>query len=238
MTPGKLTLAGLFVDLRTHLGHRLLDFDAGLRDVADQCAGERRVLPVGAVECGLARAGRERDQRAFAGLHLGKAGADRDTARRRGFDPGGERIVAAGIEEHQLHLGIAHGLVEREVDIDGGAELDVHLRLDVGVDRQEIVGAADGDAVTGIEEHGDVGALSALAKVEQLLGHLVAGQVGAFDDVEADIAEHGGHRLGVDRRVRQLRDVLVGAVADHEGHAFIGHRRLRGEHHHDQGKED
>ena len=69
---------------------------------------------------------------------------------------------------------------------DSGAELDVHLRLDVGVDGQQIVRAADGDAVTGIEEYGDVGALGALAEVEQLLGHLVAGEVGAFDDLETD----------------------------------------------------
>ena len=106
------------------------------------------------------------------------------------LDLGGERIVAAGVEEHQLDLGVAHGLVEREVDIDGGAELDVHFGFDVGIDRQQIIGAVDGDAVAGIEEHRDVGALRLLAEFEQPLGHLVAGEVGAFDHVEADIAKH------------------------------------------------
>ncbi len=204
MTPGQLALVGLLVDLGADLGHRLLDLDAGGRDVGDQRAGERAVGALLAVERGLARAGRERDQRAFAGFHFGKAGSDRHAAGRRvRLDLGGERIVAAGVEEHQLDLGVAHGLVERQVDVDGGAKLDVHFRFDVGIDRQQIVGAADGDAVTGIEEHGDIGALRLLAEVEQLFRHLVAGEVGAFDHLEADIAQHARHRLGVDRRVRQ-----------------------------------
>ena len=80
----------------------------------------------------------------------------------------------------------------------------------------------DGDAVAGIEEHGDVGALRLLAEFEQPLGHLVARQVGAFDHLEADIAQRAGHRLGVDRRIGKRRDVLVGAVADHEGDAAVG----------------
>ena len=81
------------------------------------------------------------------------------------------------------------------------AELDVHFGFDVGVDRQQIVGAVDGDAVAGIEEQRDIGAFGLLAEFEQPLRHLVAGEVGAFDDVEADIAQNLGHRLGVDRRV-------------------------------------
>ncbi len=227
MAPGQLTLAGLLVDLGTHRGHRLLDLDAGLGDVVDQRAGERAVVALLAVERGLAGAGRERDQRAFAGLHLGKTALHVDAAGRRvRLDLGGERIVAAGVEEDELDLGIAHGLVERQVDVDGRAQLDVHLRLDVGVDGQQVIGAADGDAVAGIIEQRDVGALRLAAEVEQFLRHLVAAEIGSFDHLEADIAQRGRHRLGVDRRVRQLRDVLVGAVADDEGNAAVSLRGI------------
>ena len=120
---------------------RLLDLDARLGDVRDQRTGEGAVLSFPAVESGLAGTRRKRDQGAFAGFHFGKSLLDRQAAGRSRLDLGGEWIVAAGIEEHQLDLGIAHGLLERQVDIYGSAELDVHFRFEVGIHRQQIVGA-------------------------------------------------------------------------------------------------
>ena len=91
--------------------------------------------------------------------------------------------------------------------------------------------------MAGIEENGDVGALRLLAEVEQPLRHLVARQVSAFNDFKADIAKRACDRLGVDRRVRQRGDVLVGAVADHEGDASLGLGGTRRHGHNDQGKD-
>ena len=90
VTPGQLVLVGLFVDLGADLGHRLLDLDAGRGDIGDQRAGERAVGALLAVERGLAGAGGERDQRALAGFHLGKAGLYRHAAGSLA-----ERILAA-----------------------------------------------------------------------------------------------------------------------------------------------
>jgi len=78
-----------------------------------------------------------------------------------------EWIVAAGIEEHQLDLWHRHGLLQRDVDVDGAAELDVHFGFEIGIDRQQIVGAVDGDAVAGIEEQRDIGAFGLLAEFKQ-----------------------------------------------------------------------
>ncbi len=223
MTPGQLALVGFLVDLGADPGHGLLNLDAGRGDIGDQGAGERAVGAFLAVKRGLPGTGREGDQRTLAGLHFGETCLYRHAA---GcgvrLDLRGERIVAAGIEEYQLDLGVAHGLVEREIDVDGGAEFHIHFRFDVGVDRQQVVGARDGDAVAGIEEHRDVGVLCLLAEVKQPFRHLVAREVGPFNHLETDIAQRACHRPGVDWGVGKGRHVPVGAVADHEGDAAVG----------------
>src|SRR6266702_3745688 len=71
--PGQLRLVGLVIDLGADLGHRLLDLDAGGSDVGNERAGEGAVGAGFAIERGLARASGKGNQRAFAGLHLGKA---------------------------------------------------------------------------------------------------------------------------------------------------------------------
>jgi hypothetical protein len=102
----------------------------------------------------------------------------------------------------------------------------VHLGFDVGVDRQQVVGAVNGDAMAGIIEHGYVSALRALAEIEQFFGHLVAGKIDAFNHLEADVTQNSRHRLGIDRRIWKLCHVLVSAIADDEGDTFVGHRRI------------
>jgi len=198
----------------------------GGSDIGHKRAGERAVGALLAVERGLSGAGGKRDQGAFAGLHFGQARLHVDAAGGLGgTDLCRERVVTAGVEEHQLDLGVAHGLLERDVDIDGGAELDVHFGFEIGIDRQQIVGAVDRDAVAGIEEQRDIGAFRLLAEFEQLFRHPVAAEVGAFHHLEADIAQHPGYRPGVDRRVGQGCDIPVGAVADHEGDPLVGEGR-------------
>jgi hypothetical protein len=230
VAPRQLVLAGFFIDLGADPGHRLLDLDARGRDIGQQRAGERAVGSDLAVERGLPGAGGEGDQGALAGFHFRKAGLHIDTAGcLGGTDLCRERVVAASVQKHQFDLGVGHGLLQRDVDIDGAAQLDVHFGFEIGVDRQQIVGAVDGDAVAGIEEQRDVGAFGLLAKLEQPLRHLVAGEVSAFHDVETDIAQELGHRLGIDRRIGKRRHVLVGAVADHEGDALVGEGRIGAE---------
>jgi len=53
----------------------------------------------------------------------------------------------------------------------------------------------------------------------------VAAEVDAFDDVEADIAQHAGHRLGVDRRVRKLRHSLVAELPTTKATPLVGESR-------------
>ena len=92
--------------------------------------------------------------------------------------------------------------------------------------------------MAGIKEHGDVGALRLLAEVEQPFGHLVAREIGAFDHLEADIAQRAGHCLGVDRGIGKGGDVLVGTVADDEGDTAVSLGSRGGKCHADHGNDE
>ena len=218
-----MRLVGLFIDLGAGLRHRLLNFHARLGDIGHQGPGERAVAADLAIQRGLSGTGGERDQGAFAGRHFGQADLHRNTPRARaGPDLRCKRIVTAGIEEHQFDLGGLHGPVEREIDVDRIAKLDVHFGFDVGIDRQQVVDAVNGDAVAGIKKHRNIRALRFLAEFEQPPGHLVAGEIDALNDVESRVAKQAGHRPGIDRRVRKRRYVFVGAVADDKGDTAFG----------------
>ena len=93
--------------------------------------------------------------------------------------------------------------------------------LQRGVDRQEIVLVADGDAVAGIIDDAGLGAVELLGEFADDAGHLVHLQVVAFDDLEAEPLQRGRDRLGVAQRIRQRRHRRIGAIADDEGDAAL-----------------
>ena len=137
---------------------------------------------------------------------------------------GHERIVAAGIEDDELHLAGAGDLAEHARQRHG-LVLDVGLLLQRGVDRDDVVDAADLDAVSGEVDHGPVGAGRQIAELLERAAE--RGQIGVqhlAHLAEAHRAQRGGQRLGVVGGIRQDRHVLVGAVADDECDAALGRR--------------
>jgi len=55
--------------------------------------------------------------------------------------------------------------------VDHGTMLNVRLRLELGINRQQVVGAVHRNAVRGMEEQRDLGALRSLAEVAQPIRH-------------------------------------------------------------------
>jgi hypothetical protein len=76
-----------------------------------------------------------------------------------------------------------HGLV---IDVGGVGEL--------GVDRDEIVHAADLDAVAGVVDHGPVVLGRLVAEGLQLLGELRQGKIVLLDHLEAKLPQARGRR--------------------------------------------
>ena len=145
--------------------------------------------------------------------------------RRGGADHGlAEWIVAAGIEDDQPQLlGLVDALenaIERHRFV-----VDVAVALQHGIHGDHVVRTVDLDAVAGIVDDGDIGGGRLVVEIAQRTAHVERADVAAqLDRIEARLLEHVGDRGRIVRRVRQLRDVLIGRVADHQRDPFCSKR--------------
>lgn len=184
--------------------------------------GAVRTVAILRRETGLGRIG---DQRVRAGrLDLGEAAADAARGD-RALHGLAERIVTAGIQDHQAKL---LGRFDRDQDAVEGERLvkDVGVTLQLGVDRDQIVRAFDLEAVAGIIDHGDIGIAGPVGEFAQHTpGFLRRQVVPGIDDVEPGLLQRPGHHRTVIDGVRQRRRMLIGGVGDHERDALSGESR-------------
>ncbi len=185
---------------------------------------ERAVLAVtiGRRRTGLGRIG---DQDVRAGrLDLGQALPDRARSDRALHGPG-ERIVAAGVENHQPQLlgrlDRDQDAVEREAFV-----IDVGVAFQPRIDGNQVVPAVHLDAVAGVIDHRDIGIARAIGEIAQRATGLGRRQVAAgIDDVEAGVLQRRRDPGAVVNRIGQRCDILVVGIAQHQRHALFGKGR-------------
>ncbi len=217
-----LPVGGVLEHRIADLAEQEVELEAGLLDVLEQGGGIGAVRPV-AVDRDIARTGREGDHRvARQVVHARHAVADQ-AGPDRAQHPAqllGERVVAAGVEDHQaelLRLGdLAHHQVERQ-----GLVEQVALALEGGIDRQQVVLAGDLDAVAGIVDHRHVGLFRLEAEVAQGMLHAELIEIDPEVDVEVGLTQGLGDRFRVVARIGQLLGVLIGRVTDHQRHPLF-----------------
>jgi hypothetical protein len=136
---------------------------AGNRKMAQKGLRKRAVAP-GAIQRDVPGLGRERDERTDASIN------SRQTAR----EPGRagrlrlrqvlrERVVAAGVENHDAAAGRARQISEQGIEWHQ-SRARIGLLLNPGVDRKQIVLATDLQAVAGEIEQGEVVLLEGLGE--------------------------------------------------------------------------
>ena len=185
---------------------------------------ERAVLAV-AIGRGGTGLGRIGDQDVRAGrLDLGQALPDRARSDRALHGPG-ERIVAAGVEDHQPQLlgrlDRNQDAVEREAFV-----IDVGVAFQPRIDRDQIVPAVHLDAVAGVIDHGDIGIARPIGEIAQRATGLGRRQVAAgIDDVEAGVLQRRRNPGAVVNRIGERCDILIGGIAQHQRHALFGKSR-------------
>ena len=136
----------------------------------------------------------------------------------------GKGIVAAGVEDDEAQ---PPGRLENPDDPleRHGLVVDVEVALEHGVDGQQIVGAADLDAVAGVIHDRNVGIARGVGEVPDHPAHRAAAQVVLrFHDVEARGAEQRGDGAGVFLRIGQRPDVGIVRIADDQRDALFGKR--------------
>ena len=216
-----LAVAGAFQDVIAHESEGPADVEPRRRQVLRQRYGEGAVLAI-AVLRGRAGLGGIGDQRIRARwLDLGKAAADR-ARRQRVLHVAREWIVAAGVEDHQAKL---LGRLDRDQDAVQRKRLvvDVGVALELGVHRNQVVGAVDLHAMAGIIDHRDVGIARAVFEIAQHAPRVERRQIVAGDDdVEAGALERRRHHGSIIDRIRQRRHVLIGRIAEDQRHALVG----------------
>ena len=183
---GFLPIVGGLEHLVAHEAERAAHVEPRLRQMVRQRRRKRAVLAVtvGRGGPGLGRIG---DQDVRAGrLDLGQALPDRARSDRALHGPG-ERIVAAGVENHQAEflgrLDRDQDAVEREALV-----IDVGVAFQPRIDRDQVVPAVHLDAVAGVIDHRDIGIARTIGEIAQRATGLGRRQVAAgIDDVEAGV---------------------------------------------------
>src|SRR5258708_24381677 len=99
-----------------------------------------------------------------------------------------------------------------------------------GVDRYQIIGAVQLDAMASVINDGNICATRPACKVAQRFAKLCRRKVELrLDRVEVCRLEHGSERCRVIRRVGETRDFLIGRIADDQGNALFSQRRTTAE---------
>ena len=189
--------------------------------------GERAVaVPVVAIESNVTGLGGVGDHRADARFDAGETAAEihRPAHRHAACKRLGQGVVAAGIEKHQIGRPVAVHLPQDRRQLDG-AEIEVRLIVELGIDRREIIGAIDLQTMTGVIEKRHISTFQRTRKITHQTDHLVNIGVETFQHLKSKTLKRRRHGVRIVLGIGQTGRVLIGRVADDEGDPALGLRR-------------
>ena len=235
VVPRHLLAVGHAEHLLAHVDHDGGEVAPGRLDALGQRRRERRIASR-AVERHVAGLRRVGDEGADPRLHLRQAAADAGRARaHRARQVAPQRIVAAGVEEHDVGLGFALQLHLLEHEIQRHRlEIEIALVLQLRIDRHQVVAPAHLQAMPGVEEDAGVGDRQRAGEVAHLQVECPLVQVEPEQHLDADFLQRGRHVGGIVGRIGERARVRIGRIADDQGDAFL---RGGGLHQHQRGGE-
>lgn len=195
----------------------------------DEVAGKRRGIGAHravAVERHVAgRSGIADQHVAFGAVDAGEAPGG-DATGGGPLHRGEERVVATGIQQHELQLRGAGQRMQEVVEQDR-LVFDVAVRGELRIDGDEEIVAAHLDAMAGIVDEADIGTGDLFLEAGKGLRHRRAAGVLEHRHLEAGRLQRRLHRRDVVGRVLQLRRRRgIGGIADQKGGLARGKGRL------------
>jgi putative ABC transport system substrate-binding protein len=194
-------------------------------------------VAVGAVLRNAARLGGKGDQRTLRGLHLRQPASSVAQPNVLGVlgstdrqAPPAERVVATGIQDDDVEprAGSFH-LAQHQIGVEH-LEVDVRLFGWVGINRNEVVFAADLHAMARIVEQPHVGSrqLRPEGLHRSVKGRLVEIELrSSAHERETESTQGIGQELGIVGWIIQYCHIAVGRIADHKCDAFFRKRGRR-----------
>ena len=205
-----LASACLRIDVGGDAAEHHLDLKAGFLKPLQQGRREGAVAAL-PILCDLIGRRRIGHHHALGLIDAGKAAGRRRQTAKRPLQAIGERIIAAGIKNHDLD---AIGAVQRSRDVLQADHLVTHadLVLELRIGRHQVIAALELHGVAGIEEQGGVGVGRPPRKVGERKIHVALGRVDRGFHLEAEGLENCGNVLRVVARVRQRdsRGLIIG----------------------------
>jgi len=164
---------------------------------------------------------REQHEHAFGWIHAGQSARHAD----RAFSFDREWIIAAGIQDEDYRR---RALLLQPVGKPVCSErrvLDKPFLARVGsrhIDGEKIIRAVDGEAVAREIAERRVAGRDLAFELDQGPAYGVAADILGLHHIEAELGQFGRDGVGVVHHLLQLRDVLIGVVADDEGKTLCG----------------
>ena len=220
--PGNLQAVRGLVRAKPRTGKDLVERHSRLTDHLRKRRriGAIRPLPVGSDDVGSRG---ESHQETGRRLHEGKPLGNR-------LAGGAERIIPRHVGDDHAHLCRAALEGADEIGEAKALDRDVHVALDAGIDRQQIIIAFELNAVAGQIDHHRGAGLQVLSLVEEVAdeaAQIAGAKIATLDDLEPGAGERLGDQAGiVDGGRKRARP--IGALPDDQCETILSrrHRRL------------
>ena len=229
MFPRDLSASRLFHDVAAYVDKHVGYITIRRHNAFRQCTREGGISSL-SIQCNVSRLSGKTDHCSDAALDAGQPGSKRGgPGAHRARQISSKWIIPAGIKENKIRFDTP---LHRSLNESKAYKFEVYTRsvFQLCINGNEIVMAVYLQGVTSVKENSDLGRFQRPGKLTNGTFHARPVEIDPFDDFETRCLKRGSHIFSIVARISQFARVLIGRVADNQGHSTTGcgerrHRR-------------